>query len=232
MPKVTNPPGKKGAPIGHKGATMVLGEPDEIIHVTMEICLNCSHTLYAPIRTEKRKTMDIPPPQKTKVTEYELDIYKCSNCSMEVKAKHKDFPNRGDIGIYMLNYVAMLKYNLRGPIRRVQEFLLTHNDLDISVKGINDALLRVGDACKSEFTAIQNSIRRSKWVHIDETGFHVEGKKFWLWAFRSAENDVLITVVDSRGRDVVREIMGDNFHGPVIIDGRRAYSYLTIIQRC
>ena len=60
----------------------------------------------------------------------------------------------------------------------------------------------------------------------------MEGKKYWLWAFRSAENDVLITVVDSRGRDVVRETMGDDFHGPVIVDGWRAYSYLTIIQRC
>ncbi len=28
-PKITNPPGKRGAPMGHKGATKVLGEPDE-----------------------------------------------------------------------------------------------------------------------------------------------------------------------------------------------------------
>ena len=85
----------------------------------------------------------------------------------------------------------------------MQEFLRDNNDLDLSVKGISDALLRVGDACKNEYIGIQNRIRRSKWVHIDETGFHVNGEKFWRCAFRSAENDVLITVVDSRGRDVV-----------------------------
>ena len=231
-PKITNPPGKRGAPRGHKGATRVLGEPDEIIHVSMEICPNCSHALDAPIRTEKRKILDIPPPQKVKVTEYDLDVYKCSNCGTEVRAKHKDFPNSGDMGIYLLNYITMLKYNLRGPIRRVQEFLLARNDLDISVKGINDALLRVGDACKSEYYTIQTRIRRSKWVHIDETGFHVEGKKYWLWAFRSAENDVLITVVDSRGRDVVKDTLGEDFHSPVIVDGWKAYSYLKTIQRC
>ena len=99
-------------------------------------------------------------------------------------------------------------------------------------EGINNELIMVGDACKNEYIAIQNRIRRSRWVHIDETGFHVEGKKYWLWAFRSAENDVLITVVDSSGRDVVRETMGDNFHGFVIVDGWRAYSYPTITQRC
>ena len=44
-PRITSPPGKRGAPMGHKGATKVLGEPDEIIHVSMERCPNCSHVL-------------------------------------------------------------------------------------------------------------------------------------------------------------------------------------------
>ncbi|EQD75760.1 transposase IS66, partial [mine drainage metagenome] len=138
----------------------------------------------------------------------------------------------GDMSIYLLNYIMMLKYNLKGVIRKVQEFLRINNDLDLSVKGINNALLRVGDACRNEYIAIHDRIRRSKWVHIDETGFHVEGKKFWLWAFRSAENDVLVVITDSRGRNVVRDTMGEDFHSPVIVDGWKAYSYLTIIQRC
>jgi transposase len=231
-PKVVTPKGKRGAPMGHKGATRVHGEPDEIIHVSVEKCPECSHALGTPLRTEKKTIFDIPPPQKVKVIEYDLDIYKCGNCGTEVRAKHRDCPQTGDMGIYLLNYVTMLKYNLRGPIRRVQEFLLANNDLDLSVKGINDALLRVGDSCRNEYIAIQNRIRRSKWVHIDETGFHVEGKKYWLWAFRSAENDVLIIMVDSRGRDVVRETLGEDFHSPVIVDGWKAYSYLKTIQRC
>ena len=230
--KTDKTPGKRGAPIGHKGATKVLGEPDEIIHVSEEKCPKCSHPLSSPIRTEKKTIFDIPPPQEIKVTEYVLDVYRCVNCGIEVKAKHMDCPQVGDMGIYLLNYITMLKYNLRGVIRKVQEFLRTNNNLNLSVKGINDALLRVGDACRNEYIAIQDRIRKSKWVHIDETGFHVEGKKFWLWAFRSAENDVLIVIVDSRGRDVVKETMGEDFHGPAIVDGWRVYSYLTTIQRC
>ena len=231
-PKVGNPPGKRGAPLGHKGATREFEKPDEIIHVSEDKCPKCSHPLGSPIETEKKTIFDIPPPQKIKVTEYDLDVYKCSNCGTEVKAKHRDLPQKGDMGIYLLNYITMLKYNLRGPIRRVQEFLITNNNLNLSIKGINDALLRVGGACKSEYTAIQGRIRGSKWVHIDETGFHVDGKKYWLWSFRSAENDTLIVITDSRGRDVVKETMGEDFHGPVIVDGWKAYSYLTVIQRC
>ena len=230
-PKITNPPGKRGAPAGHKGATRVL-QPDEIIHVIADTCPKCDHKLGSPIRMEKRTIFDIPPPQKVIVTEYDVDVYRCSYCSTEVKAKHRDLPQKGDMGIYLLNYITMLKYNLRGPIRRVQEFMRINNELNLSIKGINDALMRVGEASKAEYAAIQNRIRKSKWVHIDETGFHVEGKKYWLWSFRSADNDILVVITDSRGRDVVKETMGDNFHGPVIVDGWKAYSYLTIMQRC
>ena len=231
-PKITNPPGKRGAPVGHKGATRVLDEPDQVIHVTADTCPKCSHALGSPVRMEKRTIFDIPPPQKVVVTEYDVDVYRCSYCNTEVKARHRDLPQKGDMGIYLLNYITMLKYNLRGPIRRVQEFLRTNNELDLSIKGINDALLRVGEASKAEYNATQDRIRHSKWVHIDETGFHVDGKKYWLWSFRSAENDTLVVITDSRGRDVVKEIMGEDFHGPVIVDGWSAYSYLTIIQRC
>ena len=231
-PKITNPPGKRGAPIGHRGATRILDEPDEIIHVSADKCPKCNHTPGSPIRTEKRTIFDIPPPQKIVVREYDLDVYKCGNCGSEVRAGHRDLPQKGDMGIYLLNYITMLKYNLRGSIRRVQEFLIANNDLDLSIRGINDALMRVGEASKAEYDAIQDRIRKSKWVHIDETGFHVEGKKHWLWSFRSAENDTLVVMSDSRGRDVVKDTMGDGFHGPAIVDGWKAYSYLTIIQRC
>jgi transposase len=97
-PEIVNPPGKRGAPIGHKGATKVLGEPDQIIHVSTEKCPECDHILGSPIRTEKKTIFDIPPPQKIKITEYDLDIYRCSNCGIEVRSKHRDCPQTGDMG--------------------------------------------------------------------------------------------------------------------------------------
>ncbi len=116
----------------------------------------------SPIRTEKKTIFDIPPPQKIKVTEYDLDVYRCSNCGMYVKSKHRDCPQERDMGIYLLNYIKMLKYNLLGVIKKVQEFLSVNNDIDLSVKGINDALLRVGDICKSEYM----NIRKMTWTPL------------------------------------------------------------------
>ncbi len=103
--------------MGHKGSTRINGEPDEIIHASADKCPECNHELGSPIRMEKKTIFDIPPPQKIRVTEYDLDVYRCSNCGTEVGARHRDCPQTGDMGIYLLNYVTMLKYNLRGPVR-------------------------------------------------------------------------------------------------------------------
>ncbi len=116
----------------------------------------------SPIRSEKRTIIDIPPPQKVVVKEFHVDVYICSNCGKEVEAKHRDLPQKGDMGIFLLNYITMLNYSLRSPIRKVQEFLIANNDLDLSVKGINDALMRVGKTSKAEYAAIQGRIRNSK----------------------------------------------------------------------
>ena len=39
--------------------------------------------------------------------------------------------------------------------------------------------------------------------------------------FRSEENDVLTSIVDSGGRDVVKDIIGEDFNSPVIMDEKR-----------
>ncbi|MHB1650128.1 MAG: hypothetical protein ACYCSA_07615 [Thermoplasmataceae archaeon] len=60
----------------------------------------------------------------------------------------------------------------------------------------------------------------------------MNGKKYCLWAFRSAEKDVLVVIKDPRGRKVVRETLEEDFYSPVIVDWWRAYSHITVIQRC
>lgn len=224
--------GKRGAPKGHRGATRKRPVPDEVIHVIMKQCPKCNHRLGEPIATETNIIEEMPPPQKIKVTQYELDVYKCPNCGIEVRAKHKDCPQIGNFGIYLLVYITMLKFHLRGPIRKIQDFLLYGNSFEISPMGINNVLLRVGNACKCSYEEIIQKIRNAEWVYIDETGINVNGEKWWLWIFRSSEDDVLVVIRKSRGSNVPIAILGKDFKGPVIVDGWKAYNWIEIIQRC
>jgi len=222
---------KRGAPQGHRGATRKRREPDEIVHLSTEECPYCHHCgLGKPIRTETKIIEDIPPPGKIKVTQFDMDVYRCPNCGAEVKAKHKDCPQIGDIGIYLLVYMTMLKYYLRGPLRRVKDFLYYNDSFEISPKGVMDGLLRVGDSCKKGYKDLIRKIRNSRWAHVDETGIKVNGEKWWLWIFRTDKGDALVVIRKSRGRDVPHEILGE-YRGVVISDGWRAYNEF-ILQRC
>ncbi|MDY6986294.1 MAG: transposase [Candidatus Thermoplasmatota archaeon] len=222
---------KRGAPQGHRGATRKRREPDEIVHLSTKECPYCHHYgLGKPIRTETKIIEDIPPPGKIKVTQFDMDVYRCPNCGAEVKAKHKDCPQIGDIGIYLLVYMTMLKYHLRGLLRRVKDFLYYNDSFEISPKGVMDGLLRVGDSCKNGYEDMIRHLRNSRWAHVDETGIRVNGEKWWLWIFRTDKGDALVVIKKSRGRDVPHEILGE-YRGVVIADGWRAYNEFTL-QRC
>ena len=225
-------PKKRGAPKGHRGATRKRPEPDEVIDVTMDVCPGCDHKLGGPVRTETRVIEDMPPPQVVKVTQYNVDIYECPHCGLEVTAKHPDCPRVGNFGIYLLVYITMLKYHLRGVLRKIQDFMSYNHNFDISVKGVHDILLRVGDVCKEEYDRKLAKIRNARWRYIDETGFKVNGEKWWLWIFRTDEDDTLVVIRKSRGRKVLDEILGEDHNGPDVVDGWRAYNRIGTIQRC
>lgn len=226
------PPKKRGAPVGHEGATRVHPEPDAIEHVSTRICPNCMLDPGEPTDTEEVTIEDTVQPPKIKVTKYILDVHDCQHCHHKFTTRHKDCPTKGRFGVNLLVYSTMLKFQMRGPLRKIEEFMLYHNDFKVSTKGVMDMHLRVGDVCKIEYDNMVLRIRAARWRHIDETSFKVNGMKFWLWIFRTNEGDVLVVIRDSRGSKVVKEILGEDHEGPDIVDGWTAYNFIKIIQRC
>ena len=224
--------GKRGAPKGHKGASRKAPEPDEVLPVPEYHCPGCGKNPGEPNGFETVKTEELPPPRKIKVTQYELYKYKCQHCGLEFTSKHEDCPQKGNFGVHLLTHITTLKYHLRGVLRKIQNFLKYVYDFDISVTGIHDVLLRVGEACKNEYKKIQQRLRMANWIHEDETGIRVTGKNWWLWIFRTDSDDVLVVIRDSRGRKILEEILDGDFDIPGITDGWRAYNILSILQRC
>lgn len=227
-----NPSGKRGAPPGHRGATRIMPEPDEIIPVTMDHCPRCGSYLGRPIGVESRTIEEIPPPQKIRVTRYDLHKYVCPGCGCEVTARHQDCPMVGNLGIRLMTHITMAKFHQRGVLRRIQESLWEQYRFLISPKGIRDVLLRVGDACIPEYNLLQQRMQWAWWKYADETVMPVMGKHWWLWMFRSNADDVLVVIRPSRGKKVLEEIFGSDPQGVMVNDGYRGYQWLPVVQRC
>jgi len=224
---------KRGAPKGHRGATRPKLEPDEIVDVVATECEICgSHKVQDLNDPDKRTIEDIPPPQKIKVIQFNRHRVRCEDCGHEFISKHPDCPQVGNFGIYLLVYITMLKFHLRGVLRKIQDFLLFENNFEISPKGILDILMRVGDVCKTEYDKSIMKIRNAEWVHIDETGIKINGDPHWLWIFRTNNDEILVVIRKSRGRKVLDEILGESWDRPIVVDGWKAYWKYSIIQRC
>jgi len=226
-------PKKRGAPNGHTGATRPTKKPDEIIDVIADKCEKCgSSNIEKQEKSETSVIEDLPPPQKIKTTQYNRWKVKCNDCGHQFISKHPDCPKTGNFGIFLLVYIVMLKFHLRGVIRKIQDFLIQYNDFEISPKGIHDILLRVGSACKNDYEDKIIKIRSAKWRYIDETGIKVNGKNWWLWIFRTENNESLVVIRKSRGTKVLEEILGAGHKGANIADGWRAYGWIDKLQRC
>lgn len=223
-------PKKRGAPIGHKGATRPHPTPDDEVDVTTTRCPECGEDAGPPCFLTSKTVTEKVEPAKTRHTKYNIASYKCPR-GHEFTARHPDCPVEGVFGPNVLTHVTMLKYHLRGSIRRVQEFLQQEDGIELSEAGVHNVLQRVAKACKAEYDRLQQRVREAPFRYIDETGARVEGEPWWLWNFRASTGEVLTVIRDSRGADVVREILGDE-PGPAVVDGARAYEFLKVAQRC
>lgn len=229
----TSPPKKRGAPKGHRGATRPTPIPDEVVEVVAPVCEQCGGCHIENLGTAQTSIIeDLPPPQKIKVTKFIKWNVACQDCGHTFVSKHPDCPQTGNFGVYFLVYTTMLKYHLRGVIRKIKDFLSYGHGFEISVKGIHDVLLRVGNVCSQEYEAKIARIRAAPWRYIDETSFKVNGKLWWLWIFRTNDGEVLVVIRKSRGGKVLDEILGPDHPGPHVVDGWGAYRRANILQRC
>ena len=143
-------------------------------------------------------------------------------------------PQKGRFGVNLPVYLIMLKFSLRGVLllRRIKDFAFHLNAFEITHKGIQDAILRVGAACKTVYPQNINKIRNARWIYMDVTGMRVLDKNYWLWTFRTPDDEVMVAIRLSGGEDVLREFFGLDINGAGVVDGWRAYNIIPVIQRC
>jgi len=124
---------------------------------------------------------------------------------------------QGYLGANVLIQAAILKYYHCLPYDKIVELFRDMAGLKVSAGGLSQALARISRWLGVERKVLLEAIRGSPQVHADETGWRLDGKKSWVWAF---VNELLAyyTVDLSRGRKVVREVLTDKFKGVLISD--------------
>jgi len=223
-------PGQKA---GHVGMTRAVPDHvDEVIEETLPECPECHQVLGEAIEVEEQIQEDIIP-ARVRVRKYRRHKYCCEHCGKEVSAPyHPEHVPKGYLGANVLIQAVILKYPHCLPYRKIRELFQELAGLTVSPGGISQALARVSRWLGVEKTVLLEAIRGSPQLHVDETGWRLDGKKSWVWALAN-ERLAYYWIDRSRGRKTLKETLGEEFDGTLISDFYSVYLRLPYrMQKC
>jgi len=226
-------PHKRGAPFDHNGTTKPKIETENVRHIYGTECPNCQSNSFEVISKRLQQQEEIPPEIHPEAVNIIRDICQCNICHLKFLARDNQTPLQGRFGINLMVLVIFLKFILRGVLRKTASFLEASFALKLAPASVQAIIERAAQAGEKEYNLLKEKIRGAKLLYIDETSFSVLGKNWWVWAFRS-EADLLLVIRSSRGNKVLEEILGKDYAGTVICDCWRAYDFLknAFLQRC
>lgn len=221
-----------GRPKGYAGRTRPRLKPDVVKAPEVKgRCDQCGAPLGEPCYVDHHIVEDIPNPKPRQAVDYLEFIWKCGSCGSKITARHPDCPPEGVFGKNVYVQTTLLRYEDRLPIRKVKA-ALDRQGLNVSPSTVLEILWRTAKWLRTEYEGILERIRSADVVYTDETGLKVDGSQFWIWVF-TTEAETLFAVRRSRGKKVLKEVLGGDFRGVMVCDGWKSYpNYTSRIQRC
>ena len=223
-PEQRKRPGRKE---GHEGTyRMTPDSIDEQIDVPLERCPHCGGPLEE-IRVVEQVIEEVEP-VRPKVTRLRTRTAVCGCCGKKVASHH---PLQGSmaggcakvqLGPRALALCALLNKVCGLPMRKTTTVMAKLCGLKLSAGGLSQALSRLAGKVQGKYEELIQAIRAAPAVNADETSWYVGRPGFWLWCFTTPMATVY-RVDDSRGSDVVKQVLGEKFAGVLVSDCLRSY---------
>jgi transposase len=118
--------------------------------------------------------------------------------------------------------IGYMKGNLGASYTELQEFCGEVLQITVSRSMLCNVVSRVSKALKVPYDELGEAIREEKSLNIDETGWKDSGSKYWVWVFCN-QLIAYFVISGSRGRKVLKEVLGETFGGAIISDFYNAY---------
>lgn len=190
-------------------------DPDRVVEARADTCPGCGQAVAA--ESQKLKAVydriEIPPvtPEVTRVHQYQSD---CPCCGAHVEATPPEGLEPGSPFGKSVEALVIYLHTLHAiSYERLVVVLADLFGLEISQGAIANMFARTNGTFSKEVAGITDDLRRAEVVASDETGARVAGRTWWQWLFCSA-SAVVHHVAPSRGKAVVREVLGD--HVPAV----------------
>jgi transposase len=215
-------PGRKP---GHPGAYRAIPDHiDESVEVPLTNCPHCGGGVENC--TPLHQYIEELPPIRPHVTHLVTWQGTCSRCG-KVSSRHRLQTSQAggaakvQLGPRALALGAFLNKRLGLSMRNTCT-VLREFGLKYTAGGLSQALVRASERVAGWYGQLHQDICQSAAAYCDETSWWVGAPGWWLWAFTDPRT-TFYRVDRSRGSQVVKEVLGEDFAGVLVSDCLATY---------
>ena len=223
----------RGAQQGHRGTFRALlpeGEVDRIVECPTAAVCDCGGAVEVDAEAVRHQVFDVPP-VRARVEEYRLHAGRCTACGKPHRGRLPAGVPSGQIGPRALALVGVLGTRYHLTQGKTRELLAQILGLDFSLGAISQAQGKVARALAVPVRQAATTLASAPVVHMDETRYPREGTSGnWAWAM-VAPPGAVFSVLPSRARYVIDDLLGHAPQGVVVSDRYAAYGHLDASRR-
>jgi transposase len=181
-------------------------------------------------RTEYQYQDELPEPRPVR-RRFRVHIGKCRCCGRRHQGRHpfQTSDALGAAGCMLGPRAVALATELNkelGLSPQKTAKALARLGIRVTAGGVVQAIARQARALEPTYGALIGSVRASRAVAPDETGWRIGGQKAWLWAF-AGDHVTVYLIASGRGYEHAAEILGEDFCGVLERDGWAPYRRFT-----
>jgi transposase len=219
-------PGRKP---GHPGAFRPVPKPDRVVNHPLPERCDCGGHLDPNGETVSTIVQDIPPVTLPENVKHVGPVGVCNRCG---KLYYPPLPGavragqsvaKVQIGPNAQALIISLRFEYRMPMQGIGAVMGEWFGLTITPGGVSQLLDRTRNWSTASYAEIQNRIRQSPVVGMDETGLRQDGATGWAWLARTPEAS-LFRLEPSRASWVAEAMLGEHFIGVLCTDFYGVYT--------
>jgi transposase len=194
--------------------------------VPLPACPHCAGELTRRT-THEQFQVEIPPVAPV-VTRFVTESAYCPACAKRVRSTHPEQISTaaGAAGVVLgprvKAFAADLHHRLGLSYGKIADLLAEVFGLPVTRGGLCQAEAHLARLAEQIYAELLAALRASEVVHVDETGWRIGGLAAWLWVFTN-QHLTVYTMQQSRGHEVVLNILGQEFAGVLVADCFVAY---------
>jgi len=224
---------RRGGQPGHPGFTRTLipvEAVDEVVVIKPAQCPHCQAPLAGDDPKPWRHQVIEIPPIKPVVTEYQWHQLACPACGATTHAPWPVGVPSGTYGPRVQATVALCTGAYRLSKRTTQQVMEEVFGVPMSVGTISPLERATTEAVAAPVEEARTYVQAQEVAHLDETSWRQGDKRAWLWVAVTSWVTVFVVRL-SRGGQVARELLGEQFPGILVTDRYSAYNWYPVRWR-